>query len=264
MNCNTYRTEIEECGADVELSGRAQAHLFQCRDCRKLHADNVALRRLIGSLSAVGAPDDFDFRLRAGMASAKNASGKRVFVNYAGFAPGAVSIALTACFVLTLAVILLRPVVRVSDASGDNSTPVKQGAMPAPQVTTADDPQLAAIRQAGDTGPTHDSRFGMKRKNHSRRRAIAGMTRSPLINRRDEESFDSDSFSLRAAPVISIGASFAVPVGTATQFVRIKLMDERCVVRVVAIEPVSFGAQGLAGGLTDRARLSSADSEGLW
>src|SRR5947209_16472485 len=94
-DCKTYRSEIEE-SADG-LSDAARAHSESCPACGEFRRVSESLRRLVGGLERVEAPADFEFRLRARMASQRGTRGGRPFagrMNLYGF--GAVAAAL--CF----------------------------------------------------------------------------------------------------------------------------------------------------------------------
>src|SRR5713226_9647134 len=74
-DCKTIRREIDEANLDDLLTNEANEHLRTCAECRRFHDDRRALRDLVGSLETVGAPADFDFRLRARLAREKHANG---------------------------------------------------------------------------------------------------------------------------------------------------------------------------------------------
>src|SRR4051812_5480464 len=101
MNCKTCRIEIEETGASESLSQRAQAHLSSCRACRAFRDERQSLQRLVGSLSPVSAPADFDFRLRARINAAKTAGGNGF--SWRTFLASAPAIGLAASFALLVA-----------------------------------------------------------------------------------------------------------------------------------------------------------------
>ena len=103
MNCKACRIEIEEAEAvSQSLSFAARAHAETCLPCRTFSDERLALRRLVGSLETVAAPPDFDFRLRARLATASNHEDHRRFT-WHRFAPGVSSMALAASLALMIA-----------------------------------------------------------------------------------------------------------------------------------------------------------------
>ncbi len=100
-NCKVIRAEIEETVGGAWLSRGTEAHLAACANCLSFYKEREALRRLVGNLERVEAPGDFEFRLRARMAAAKETKGTRPFVFR--FAPGFASFALAAVFVAAVA-----------------------------------------------------------------------------------------------------------------------------------------------------------------
>src|SRR5688572_7635937 len=117
MSCKKYRNEIEDGGLDVVLSAAAQAHLHGCAGCRQFYAEQASVKRLVRELETVSAPADFEFRLRARLSATANIRDKGGFLSR-HFAPSAPSIALAACFALTVAVTLYLGRTQVTDTTG--------------------------------------------------------------------------------------------------------------------------------------------------
>ncbi len=97
MNCQHCRHELEHLRATDAAGGAVQAHLENCSQCRAFRAEQSALKQLLRELAPVVAPPDFDFRLRARMASGVVAKPSRA--RRFGFAPGALSLGFAAAFV---------------------------------------------------------------------------------------------------------------------------------------------------------------------
>jgi hypothetical protein len=72
--CKTIRREIDDAAPDQELIGAVAEHLHGCAECRTFHAERRALHGLMAGLETVGAPSDFDFRLRARLAREKSSA----------------------------------------------------------------------------------------------------------------------------------------------------------------------------------------------
>jgi hypothetical protein len=101
MNCQKCKSEIEDRDLRREsLSDAAQAHIASCADCRIFGEERLALRHLVGGLEKISAPADFDFRMRARMAAARDARAPRAA--WFNFSPAALSWPLAACLVLVV------------------------------------------------------------------------------------------------------------------------------------------------------------------
>ena len=67
--CEEIRQELDELTLDETCSTAALQHLRECGACREFQEKQTKLRQIVGSLGTVSAPADFDFRLRARLAS---------------------------------------------------------------------------------------------------------------------------------------------------------------------------------------------------
>lgn len=65
MNCNIYQSEIEELTTAQALSSESVRHLEKCSDCRAFYLERKNLWQMLGRLSQVKAPNDFNFRLKS-------------------------------------------------------------------------------------------------------------------------------------------------------------------------------------------------------
>src|ERR1700736_5496648 len=75
INCKPVRREIDDGNPDQQLSSETIQHLNLCSECRRFHEEQRALLELLASLEPASAPPDFDFRLRARLASQENIRG---------------------------------------------------------------------------------------------------------------------------------------------------------------------------------------------
>ena len=73
--CELIRRELDELTLGDKGSATATQHLRDCGECREFHQQQTRLRQIVGSLGTVQAPADFDFRLRARLASESNSGG---------------------------------------------------------------------------------------------------------------------------------------------------------------------------------------------
>ena len=66
IGCQNFQQEIDELESGQLPGAKIQAHLQDCGSCRSFYDDRQKLRQMIAGLETVEAPNDFDFRLRAG------------------------------------------------------------------------------------------------------------------------------------------------------------------------------------------------------
>jgi len=71
VDCKSVCREIDELNRDEHAGVMILAHVKTCAQCRTFYNDRFRLRELVAELPAISAPADFDFRLRAKLASAK-------------------------------------------------------------------------------------------------------------------------------------------------------------------------------------------------
>lgn len=69
MNCKEFKIEFEETRV---LSETATLHIGECPDCKVLHFELTRVWRMLEALPRVEAPNDFDFRLKARIATAES------------------------------------------------------------------------------------------------------------------------------------------------------------------------------------------------
>lgn len=269
MKCKAYQSEIEEKGPGREsLSQQARAHLAGCAACRAFSDERAALRRLLGDLPAVEAPADFDFRLRARLfaAESEKARAPRAW----GFAPGALSLALAASFVMFIGVaVFLRPAARPEMPSLARNQSVPPPALPVERVTPASatgQPGATAINSLDAENRQLEAAEAARAASSAARELLTSAEQRQLARaaerRRNSENIREAGLPVRAfrepAPLLS------VPVSHPTQPVQVMMRDEGGASRAVAIESVSFGAQDVAGRLRQPRRAPLTADQGVW
>jgi hypothetical protein len=269
MSCITYRAEIEDADFDARLGAEVEEHLHGCARCRDFYHKRAALRRLVSGLERVSAPADFDFRLRARLAAAKGAQSRRFFQK--SFAPSALSIALAACFALTIGLALRSKrvpltstsVTQTEDATRINSIPNFE-----PQrEETGPTPSLTAAAIMTDRLPERSkAASGLRRHVLTPRMSGIDSPEAEATNSTRQPD-DTIEASVRPAPaplLVDTRPLVALPVSTSPQLLKVVLRDERGAASIVSIEPVSFGAQELIGRVNGASRTSLPTSEGVW
>lgn len=275
MNCQTCRFEIEELGTDERLSDQAQEHLSGCPTCRAFYDERQALKRLVGGLEAVTAPPDFDFRLRARLAAAKQAGNHRS--SWRSFVASAPAIALAASFALLVGGFVLYQQIKsgpavisqTGDAAHLTSGPRSEKEIPTPISSPARSEAGPILSSPGMTGdkpairpPTQNARRQPADKPNLRRES-----RGPQVI---SQQGISNDFARRPAPVITPGAALPLsaqvnpvvelPVRSASQRMRVFVDDTGGARREITLEPVIFGSQDLVGRTASRI----ATSQGIW
>jgi hypothetical protein len=256
-DCKAYREEIEELAGVGRLSLEARAHVNACAPCHALEQERASLRSLVRELEKVEAPADFEFRLRARMASSRGGGRRNPFRPVYGFA----AIAAAALFLFVSASLYIRQEQQrrpepsrsgalTAEGSGDGAKPRQRE----DEVT-----QTADANTNGVAGRTTTVSQGMRPKMRTR---AAALPRDREIASRETagqaNAKKSLTFAVRSAPTLTI------PLGANTQPLRVVLRDEGGQARVVPMRSVSFGSQELIAREGPGRRASSADKEGVW
>ena len=276
MNCKACQIEIEELEMGEGLSDHARAHIAACASCRAFHDERQSLRKLVGSLEAVTAPPDFEFRLRARLASSGNGGGSGFSLR--SFLASVPAIAVAASFALLVAGVIIYKQMKsgatrnqptVASSTNPERKVETATASPAPAVaTTAPERKeqtspatLPVVNKERETGLTVRS---MTARNKN---IVRGQQRQ--TNAGNLQIVSSDS-AVRSAPQIKPGAKnpliFAqnqlveLPIRPISQPVRVSLGDASGARRTVTLQPVIFGSQDLTGRNLSRA----TSSQGIW
>jgi hypothetical protein len=279
MDCKAFRNEIEELETGASLSATAQTHVDSCVACRTFQRERLSLRRLVGSLGTVNAPPDFDFRLRARLATARSA-GNGSF-RRTRFAPSLKAISVAASFVLLVAAAIafkqFQPGPLNAPAAYGNSTIATTSNAQTQQTKNAS-LQLTVAQSdkpsAEDSKPPASTKgaaspAGVSNKNIT---ATAQRNAAPVMKDR-APGFVTESAFGGNPPVITRGKSNAAnslddkyTVGllqVPSQPVRVLLQDKQGTTRSVSLKPVIFGAQDFLEQNAQR-NAPAVDVEGIW
>ncbi|HYO63235.1 MAG TPA: hypothetical protein VER08_06215 [Pyrinomonadaceae bacterium] len=303
MNCQQYRREIDE--TDPAAPGAdAAAHAATCAPCRRFADERARLRALVAELEPVGAPPDFEFRLRARLASERRGPGGWLPLR---FAPGAAAVALAACFALLVGVALLR---RQSADGADALAQQSAGAREAASESTRHDQAVAALTNdvprvsdaskddtprvaepshaggaAGSSNAVAEGKSDAGRNSVRGRRDVHRLTNheASLASRQERrpalsESPVQASRALSSAPALqtnesafasaqsfTVGEPIPLPINPSAQSLKVVLRDANGAAHVVAVKPVSFGAEEFANQLNVQRRAAPGPPrEGVW
>jgi hypothetical protein len=267
MNCQKYRTEIEELERGAALTESARAHAAGCDSCRAFRAGDDSLRALVGGLARVEAPGDFEFRLRARIARSEGVGARPAF--WRGFVPGGAWLTVAGCLVLALGVFVrFRPgqttspqsapaAVQTHEIARAASTPGKSvgAGVEDGEVRTvahAESLPTALVRSSNRTTRAQQShKFILP---HEAAEQLAGLQNGGDAT----ETLTLDSQGMK----IYVGTPIALPVSTHDRPLEALFKDTSGATRSVSVDAVTFGARDLR---SRRAQARNASyTQGVW
>lgn len=250
MNCKECRVEIEESDDAKPRSHGASAHLESCANCSAFREEHLALRGMIGGLEVITAPADFDFRLRARLATLK--SERRGQVSWNRYAPSAWSLAIAAAFVIVIVVgLAVRQARLVPGADNGREGIVKTNPVDVavPSVSPATPIPTNKLPESTAHTPGNLPNLGVTQ---ARRAANKGINPNPK-DLRDEGIISMDLGSTSTAntvlppgipdPMTLSPSMVAVLVRASMQPTTIMLKDGGAKPQSISLRPVTFGGQ---------------------
>jgi hypothetical protein len=228
-NCEVVRRELDELMLGEACSTGATKHLSECASCREFNEQQTKLRQIVGSLGIVEAPADFDFRLRARLATG-GSSGSSIYWRLARrglavaamvilFATGAIVVRNLMKQPATVDNVAQQPQVP-APAKREEITPIKKEEKKPEQVVAGMTNDDQPVMRMGDRRPQTDYK-----KQPLSSYAISG-TRAEVYN--------------AAEPV---GVSAAFPIDASLQPFKVSLDDGRGNARTISVPTISFGSQ---------------------
>lgn len=273
MNCQQCEIEIEETNLRrVFLSGGAESHLGACAACRTFRDERLALRRLVGELEQVAAPLDFDFRLRARMASERGA--RRSRFGWLNFSPTPTSWSLAGCLALAVAASLyfsqpppglLAPPSEQTPLVAANLRPQVIDEKPADLPPSTVEVAQSDVELPGKSAPAP-----------RRQTLTAGrVERMPVeVARAEPRVEDSNAPSLLGSPVrysandagvsANTGALIPVQLSVPERPLQVLLTDTSGESRTISVDPVSFGSRDVIGRPAKFTNASLPTHQGAW
>jgi hypothetical protein len=228
-NCEIIRRELDELMLDGTCSTSAAEHLKECSDCREFNRTQTKLRRMVGSLGTVEAPADFDFRLRARLASDSTSN---VFHYWPlvqrGLAVAAVVIVVVFGVVVVRNVVNQRKEVVVANPPAPQQSPRQVETAP-PNTTSGPEQTVANVPTSG------------QEKNKSERKAQPGpRVRRPLST--VDFGFDRAEV-ISGSEAVNSDASTVFPIDASLQPLRLSLDDGRGNAKTISVPTIRFGSQ---------------------
>lgn len=269
MNCQKFRTEIEELDGGAGLSPRAEGHAALCDSCRAFRAEGDALRALVGGLARVEAPGDFEFRLRSRIARAEGAPARAA--SWRGFVPGAAWLTAAGCLVLALGVFVhFRPGRTASPPTAPALVQTHQEAVRATSAAggreqaDVEDGKQQLVSDGGTAVAAASTRRGNRaaRATQSQKFVLPPEAARQLAGLQNSEGA-TETHTLDAQGMkIYVGSPIALPVSTQERPLEALFKDTSGATRSVSVDAVTFGARGLPG---RRAPVRNASyTQGVW
>lgn len=228
--CEAVRRELEELMLGDECSMSTTQHLRECSDCREFHHKQTKLRQIVGSLGTVEAPPDFDFRLRARLASESGSAGFHLRTVQWSFATKGFAAA-TMMLLFVGGAVYVRTIVNqpaTTEVAEQRSEPV--------QPTPAPVEEKALVY---DQAPVVSSYSDSRRAVTDRR--APSRTKAPLV---------AVEFSSERAPVISDAQrhSAIFPIDASLQSLKVSVDDGHGNARTISVPTITFGSQRVLPG----------------
>jgi hypothetical protein len=224
-NCETVRQELDELMLDDACSAVALEHLRECSTCREFQQSQTKLRQMVGSLGTVAAPADFDFRLRARLASDSSNTAFHLQSAYSLFARRGFAIAAVLLFIATGAV-LVRNVVNRPDRVEVTKTNPPAVNKPQPPPQAASLPEKSTIKEVIAKAP--ENRIRPERPSHT------GIRPKRIV---------AEDFSSQRAEIISGTSAAVFPIDASLESFQVSLDDGRGNARTISLPTIRFGSQ---------------------
>ncbi len=266
MDCKLCRVEIEVAGANAPPGRAAGAHLAGCDACRAFQAERASLRGLVAGLARVDAPNDFEFRLRARLATEatpRERSGWQAYFPRAAWAAAAL------CLLIAVGVSLRprrqeTPAVAAVDSQTPTVAAVAGGSEQSPEVKQSqDDSPDGMSPDRGGAIETAAGMTGVRVNNRRRDRRVRRQTIVPpaVLEEIATESGGVERFAEHSRSVIG-GTIIALPVSAEERPLQVTFKDMRGASRVVRVDPVAFGSR--EPNVTGARVVNAAHKQGVW
>jgi hypothetical protein len=225
------------------------------------------LRRLVGGLERVEAPADFEFRLRARIARSEGA--RDAGFTRRSFVPGAAWLAVAACAVLALGMFIhFRQTpghAPTAQPGGKTTSDVATVTEPqtAPSAVTSPEASRTSVESQASTD--NEARLTSRSQKNAPRRAKYVLSPETVqqiaVNQPGEGSLETTNLSVQGTKIY-VGSPIPLPVTTPDRPLEALFKDVHGASRIVSVDPVTFGARGMASHRAGARNVSY--SQGVW
>jgi hypothetical protein len=227
--CREVRREIDQSELGQSLSANAASHMAACPACAEFQSERSRLRALVGALTPVVAPADFDMRLRARIARERGVPQQPFIFRFMTSTPGIVVAAALVLVVGTVVFLSQRRPQSPSLASVPRKVDVPA---PAPVLANVDQPPERPVPVNENQDKPKPSALIVR----NTPRVTAPPTALPQV----------DDLSTRGAQTVRVTER----PGEVSLFAPVKPMvvtmyDEHGATKKIQLPPISFGSQRL-------------------
>jgi hypothetical protein len=234
-NCEVIRRELDELMLDEACGPAVAEHLNDCSACREFRDTQTKLRQIVGSLGTVAAPPDFDFRLRARLASDAGSAGFHYWpFARRGFAVAAVLIVFATGLVLVRNLVNKQSEVEVTSIN--------------PQPVATQSPEKSEIKTP-NAGPSFQGLTAGVQESGPKKIKTG---RPPMRTGPRSKSLTSVDFSSQRAEVVnqletvaSSNAPAVFPIDASLEPLKVSLDDGHGNAKTISVPTISFGSQRL-------------------
>ena len=261
--CRNVRRDIEEAGSNDFLSAAAHEHIQSCQTCATLAGKQSSLSALMSSLGTIEAPGDFDFRLRARLASERRAAGPVTGGTFSfGFRLAAVAVALVAAAAFMLVSYRNNQISQPSVASnsgnsGNSANPEASSAAPAGDVVQKANPSAVAIAASPTEGNAVEINPG---RSATPKRQVVTARAGNRVGTRDVSSTQAAVLK-RYNELAETYPDASFPINASNQSLKVSVDDGRGSFRTISLPTVSFGSQRT---VSKDATPLMASARGVW
>lgn len=261
-NCLASRHEIEEANLGQPLSESATEHMGGCAKCQDFYESRLKLRQMVAGLGTVEAPADFDFRVRARIASEQ--VGAPHGFSFGNLAIGFPSIALGTLVLLVGAGFA----VRVWNSPTNSATAVRTEAPDVNQPNLVVEQNPSAEELIASRGNHEELAVDAESKVRDAKKQRTQVRRS-VVSLRNKSAVATHDFSSAPAPVIkqedaiaSLETSRVFLIEASSQPLRVSLDYAKGGSRTISVPTLSFGSERvLTGEGSSNVRTST---KGVW
>ena len=266
MNCKEFQIEVEENETGRELSPTASAHAAQCASCHRFYTEQRALRELVGKVTPIYAPADFDFRLRARLAASREPG--RMSLAHFNFSPGNPAIIFAASFALLFAVTVAVQQLRSSHTERKTTAVNMQVGAEATSTTVASSPSTGTSNETQSVADNQPPvkvesvrSSGVNARNKARRSLEERHRALTTINSMQPRSRALNfSETVAPAPIVLLDPEMHIPLRSPLAPSRLFVSEHDGTRRDVSLKPVSFGSQNMLPGR----KTSDSSTTGIW